>query len=339
LLAPLWLGSRNRSAWLRWYSGVLASLAIGTAIGLAWALPAAGAGGEAYREAILWGQTAERLVDSFAHARPWWWYLPWLPLLTAPWLLLPWVWRGLLRRPQDAGTRLCLTWLVATLVLASAVSGKQVKYLLPLLPAVALLVAQAMLRMPGAQVRQRPWLPALLLLLAGGLLALLPARDGVAPWLADIHPAGGLLLMVPALLLLRLRDLTVTDYVRKLALLSVAAVSIVQLTVFPPAAPAYDLRETAAIIARAQAEGRPVANLGRYHGQFHYHGRLRERLTPVSREVAFGWVRANPDGDLVVYYDHQPPAQPAARHVQPYRGGALAIWPARTVAEAPEVLP
>ena len=113
----------------------------------------------------------------------------------------------------------------------------------------------------------------------------------------------------------------------------------VQLTVFPPAAPAYDLREAAASIARAQAEGRPVANLGRYHGQFHYHGRLTQRVTPLAREQVFGWARANPDGDLVVYYDHQAPAHPAARHVQLYRGGALAIWPAGTVAEAPEVLP
>ena len=52
------------------------------AIGLGWALPAAAAGGEDYANHILWGQTAGRVVESFAHRRPFWWYLPLLPLLS-----------------------------------------------------------------------------------------------------------------------------------------------------------------------------------------------------------------------------------------------------------------
>ena len=112
-----------------------------------------------------------------------------------------------------------------------------------------------------------------------------------------------------------------------------AAVGIVQLTVFPPAAPAYDLREAAASIARAQAEGRPVANLGRYHGQFHYHGRLTQRVTPLAREQVFGWARANPDGDLVVLSAAVVPSvdiaqnhrfiAPRGRERAPARQGAL----------------
>ena len=46
LLAPLWLEPHaTRSSWWSWYGGVLASVATGAAIGLAWALPAASAGG------------------------------------------------------------------------------------------------------------------------------------------------------------------------------------------------------------------------------------------------------------------------------------------------------
>jgi 4-amino-4-deoxy-L-arabinose transferase-like glycosyltransferase len=341
LLAPLWLDAQTRPAWRAWYVGLLASVAAGAAIGLAWAVPAAIAGGEAYAQAILWGQTAERLVDSFAHAQPWWWYLPWLPLLAAPWILLPWLWRHLWRRPRDAGERFCLVWLLAVIALASVVSGKQAKYLLPVLPAIALLLTHAMTHMQVTVVAQRPWLPALALLLAGSVLALLPGRLETAPWVAGIHPGWGLLLIVPAVALLGVRDLPVTSYVRRLALLSVAAVAIVQLALFPPAGPAYDLRQAGEMLARVQEEGRPVANIGKYHGQYHFHGRLRQRLIPLARGEAFGWASDHPDGCLVAYYEGPPPAhsRSGALHVQDYRGGSLAIWPGRTVAEAPEVLP
>jgi 4-amino-4-deoxy-L-arabinose transferase-like glycosyltransferase len=340
LLAPFWLEPHaTRPSWWAWYGGVLASVMTGAVMGLAWALPAAGAGGEAYAQAILWGQTAERMVNSFAHAQPWWWYLPWLPLLAAPWILLPWLWPRLFRRPGDRGARFCLAWLVAVVVLASAISGKQAKYLLPVLPALALLVAHALERMSQAPVGQRPWLVALCLLLAGGALALLPRWLETAPWLAGMPLLWGGLLLVPALALLRLHDMPVTDYVRRLVMLAVVAMAILQLALFPAAGPAYDLHRAGQVIAQAQAGGRPVANIGRYHGQFHFHGRLREPVQSLAREDADGWSAGNPQGLLVAYYDDRPPVHPDVLHAQAYRGGGMAIWQARTVVENPEVLP
>ncbi|MGB0954568.1 MAG: glycosyltransferase family 39 protein, partial [Panacagrimonas sp.] len=51
---------------------ILFAVPLGAAIALTWALPAAQAGGESYANAILWGQTAGRVHDSFSHARPFW---------------------------------------------------------------------------------------------------------------------------------------------------------------------------------------------------------------------------------------------------------------------------
>ena len=143
-------------------STAVKSRAAGPPAVLAWAWPAATAGGEAYRAAILWGQTADRIVTSFAHAHPVWWYLPWLMVLFAPWSLMPWLWTGLRLawRRRDSGQRLCVTWLVAVFLLLSLVSGKQVKYLLPLLPAFALLLSRTLSQLPERPVTQRPWLPA-----------------------------------------------------------------------------------------------------------------------------------------------------------------------------------
>ena len=87
LAAPWWMREQQPD-WRRWYGGVALAVALAAALILAWALPAASAGGAQYRDAILWGQTAGRMADSFAHVAPWWYYLAWLPLLFAPWLLL-----------------------------------------------------------------------------------------------------------------------------------------------------------------------------------------------------------------------------------------------------------
>ena len=159
LLAPLWARSTTAHNWWRWYAGVAASVAIAAVIALSWALPAATAGGDSYREAILWGQTADRMVQSFAHAHPVWWYLPWLGVLFAPWLLLPWLWSAVwhARPARDAGLRLCLLWMVSTFLFMSLVSGKQLKYLLPLLPAFALLLARVISGLEGVVIRRRDW--------------------------------------------------------------------------------------------------------------------------------------------------------------------------------------
>ena len=67
VLAPWWNPGLR---WSHWFGGMLAAIALGAAIALAWAIPAGIAGGEEYQKAIFWGQTANRMVESFAHRRP-----------------------------------------------------------------------------------------------------------------------------------------------------------------------------------------------------------------------------------------------------------------------------
>ena len=140
LAAPAW-SSGVRAG--RWYPRAIAAVLTGLALSLAGALPAARSGGPAYGNAILLSQTAGRLTRSFAHARPVWWYVPFLPLLAFPWILWAAVWRrsddGAPAR--DPGLRLCAIWAGAVFVVFSLVSGKQLYYLLSLMPPVALVAA------------------------------------------------------------------------------------------------------------------------------------------------------------------------------------------------------
>ena len=130
----------------RWPLAVAGATLTGVGVALAWAIPAAMNGGPDYARAIFIGQTAGRVVNSFAHRRPLWWYLPNLFWMLLPWVVWPVVWS--MRRirwrdmfARDRGLRLCTAVVVPAFVAFSVVSGKQVHYLLPEVPFVALAIA------------------------------------------------------------------------------------------------------------------------------------------------------------------------------------------------------
>ena len=342
LLAPLWRRDVDTPLWWRWYADLAGAVMLGAVIALAWALPAAQAGGESYREAILWGQTAHRMVQSFAHAHAVWWYVPWLLLLFAPWILLPECWSAL-RRPgvaSDQGVRFCLTWLVTVFVLMSLVSGKQFKYLLPLLPAFALLLGRLWSRRGGPVRTQRPWLLAGVLLLAGGLLVLLPFVMDTAAWINNIHPLWGGLLVAAAVVLLLQRPVPLADYPHRLTLLSVWVVMVLHVGVFTTATPAYDLQSASRVIASAQAQGHEVAVVSRYHGQFGFEGRLLQPLLQLQADDVHSWAAQHPQDYLVVITRSAAPVEeyPKAVFTQPYRSGYLVILTGDALVKNPAVL-
>ena len=341
LLAPLWRQATVPPRWGAWYAGVATSVLLAAGIALAWALPAATAGGDAYREAILWGQTADRMVQSFAHAHPVWWYLPWLAVLFAPWILLPWLWSAVRQaRPwRDEGMRLCLVWLAAVFILMSLISGKQLKYLLPLLPALGLLLGRVISTMNGRRVKGRPWLLAVVLLLCGGAFMVLPATLNQAPWINNVSPLWGGLLLAAAVVLLMWRPVCATRYPLRMTLLSVFAALVVYAGIFRTAAPAYDIQAAAEVIAVARQDGRRVASVAHYHGQFGFVGRLRQPLVQLESDSALAWAARHPDDLLVVMSRELPEQYPMAVFTQPYRSGYLALWKGRTVVENPAVLP
>ena len=340
LLAPLWTRDPGTLGWWRWYAGMIGSVLLGAVIALAWALPAAQAGGDSYREAILWGQTAHRMVQSFAHAHPVWWYLPWLAVLFAPWILLPWCWSALRCAgfASDAGLRFCLTWLIPVFILMSLVSGKQVKYLLPLIPAFALLLGRVWSRMDHSVIKQRPWLLGGILFVTGALLVALPLVIDAAPWINHIHPLWGLLLMVAAVVLLLQRPLLPADYPQRLTLFSVAVIVILHLGVFRIGAPAYDVQSASRVIARAQVAGREVAIATRYHGQFGFAGRLTQAIVQLEAGGVLAWAGRHPQDYLIVITRSAVEEYPKAVFTQPYRSGYLVILTGDAVINNPAVL-
>lgn len=328
LLAPWWAGQRPSPGWPRWYLGGLLAVVAGAVLALAWAVPAGLAGGDAYREAIFWGQSAGRVLESFAHRSPWWSYLLWLPLMWLPWLLWPALWKAARQAGyRDPGSRFCLAVLVPALLVFSVISGKQAKYLLPLFPLIAALLAHWLVLAQRPDQDYRGAFVAACLMPGGVLLAALPGLPLGPPWLASVDPMWGLALLVWGGLFLWLR-LPLAALVRAAALGAMLGSAVLTLALVAPARPAYDLSAVSRTLAELQGEGRAVAWLGKYHGQFHFPGRLRQRVAPIeTRAQLQSWMGDNPDGYLLVNYKSSQPQLPAGVPVQPYRGGSLVLWP------------
>ncbi len=344
LLAPVWgpaLGSSPaKPSWVRWYVGVLASVLGGAAIGLAWAIPAAERGGPAYAEAIFWGQSAGRVVNSFAHGRPWWWYLAALPVMILPLLLWPALWRVLRRGRSLLGSgpgRFCLSWFLPAFLVFSAISGKQPHYLLPEFPALALLAA-ALLSSEETATR-RDLLPPLaffgLIGLAALVLPILPVS--LPERLNALAPAWGGLLLAAAIGIWITARPGVSAAVRALAGGTVAAVVTVHLIAHPLLSAAHDVGPAARRLSEWQAAGHPLAHIGKYHGQFQFPGRLTAPIDAIEIQDAADWLAAHPDGKVVTY-TRNPADSEGADLIIPFRGKWIEVWDATKAAEDLSVL-
>ncbi|MEE9494205.1 MAG: glycosyltransferase family 39 protein [Gammaproteobacteria bacterium] len=288
ILAPLWLVKTESIRWTSWYLRLFLSLLAGAGLALAWAIPAGLAGGDAYREAIFWGQTSGRVVDSFAHASPWWSYLLWLPLLCLPWLLLPRLWLAFTALPaifHERGSRFLLVVLISMIVAFSLVSGKQPKYLLPLLPVIMLLFARLLME---------------------------------NSYLDDAH----------------------IQSLGKVTIFSLLLISLFHIVAVPLQGAKHDLTPVSEKIALLQQQEVAVANLGKYHGEFHFLGRLIQPLSeiPYNAEAIRSWLLEHPKGMIVMYDRHSAMQVPDTVYRQPYRQGQLIILPVQWLMSDPDHL-
>jgi hypothetical protein len=145
------------------------------------------------------------------------------------------------------------------------------------------------------------------------------------PWVSTLSPLGGVVLAIGSGTLLALPRRKAG--VLALSLASLLLIVIVHIGPVRVAAPAYDVRPAAARIREWQAEGRPIAHAGRYHGQFQFPGRLRRPVERIDPQQGRAWLRAHPTGKLIEYHRDWPVDVPSAPDfAQPYRGRTLAIW-------------
>ena len=113
----------------------------------------------AYRDEILFEQTIKRYGNAWHHREPFWYFLVevipalWLPLtLLVPWLFVHW--RDALRS-FDLRIALLASWIVLVVLFFSFSTGKRGVYVLPAVPALALLCAPYLAQVATRRGAQR----------------------------------------------------------------------------------------------------------------------------------------------------------------------------------------
>lgn len=327
LLFPLWVPAANRPSLRSVLRGAGLALAVALAVVAVWVVPAAILGGPDYREMILWKQSSGRMVSSFAHARPWYWLMVTLPLLLFPWIWSPALWRGLRRLDRtDPGIRLVALWALSGLVLFSLVSGKQVHYLLPELPAIALLFSRALgnraedLATPLRGIA----LPALLALLAGAF-AIAAAFGFIGGSDAQLlRPAISVVAAVVVLVLalaLALR-MPLTLGMASLGLGVVLALNIgIGLTRLRQA---YDARIIAGQLTGHEAQGIAIV-VPKYHAEFNFPARLTEPMAELTADALPAWIALHPEGRVLSLCGTDLMPMPATQEFD-FNGKSWCLW-------------
>lgn len=326
LLGPWWRRDPRARGW-RWWGAVLLAFLTAAAVALAWALPAAAAGGEAYAQAILLKQTSQRVVHSFAHQRPFWYYGLFLPLLWLPLVLWPRAWQafGTVAGVRDAAGRYLWAWVLLPLLVMSVVSGKQPQYLLPLMAPLALLLARGLvLHDPSTRHDRAGAFIGLLVVALGGLL--LAGAMGLGPqapvgepfrawhrgWLAETPWWPGALVILLGLAVPSALRRPWPRALAQMQLLTAAVVALVlHVMLHSAAGRTFDLEPIAQRVHALQQQKHVVAFWGDYHGQLGFIGRLEHPLPELMGSGALPALqllgRTHPGAYVVVEGRGTPP--------------------------------
>jgi 4-amino-4-deoxy-L-arabinose transferase-like glycosyltransferase len=330
LLLPLWAERQTRPALKSWYLSVCLSIVVALGLVLIWLVPALIAGGAEYRDEVLWRQSAGRMVSAFDHKRPLWFFVALMPLYLWPW---GWSRESLTRlAPRSvAGTeqgRFLGIWVLTVLLAFSAISSKQAHYLVPEMPALALLMsglAMGRVTLMGRFGLALPLVGLAVLAIADwtGLVALSgdPAMRLSAAGMAMVAVVS--VGAVTGLYLLRQRD--------HVTILTAAATVLgLHLLVQPILWGQFDPTTTAGYLAAGQSGGIATTDL-KYAGQFSYAGRLSQPMTVLRDEAAVqDWLAVHPGGTILTRTEMTDPRL-SFQHSAAFQGKVYWVYRAGSV--------
>ena len=189
------LVTRDLRSWRRWYLGT--TVPVFLAVTVPWFLVVSARNPEFPEFFFIHEHFARYLTDVSDRVQPWWFFGTYLLLAVLPWI--PSAWRSLrdirLRAPepqpssavpQSDGRRssqiFLLIWCAFVLLFFTSSHSKLPTYILPIVPALAVLLAPRIAERAG-EIRRAAWvMGAIVLVVAAGLIVYAARKNGVVPF-------------------------------------------------------------------------------------------------------------------------------------------------------------
>ncbi len=301
--------------------GMALALVVAVALVAVWLIPTLLTADAAFRHELLWTQSAARVQGGLRHDRPVWFLLALLPILLFPWGWAAGFWRSVPRAVQrDPAMRFLAIWAISAPVLFSLIASKQLHYLLPELPAVALMIARLSGNSQMRRLSLAPWVGLGLAV----VLALLPFvwAKGLP---ATITPPM-LLAVATAVAALSLAALRLPFVTGHLLLGGGLVAALFGLGWSGNAFAPFDPLSMTAYLKRP-ADGLAVIGMP-YNAEFNFVARLEAPVAlPSDKGALAAWARAHPDGMIFgpVSRDLLDPAPQAEVF---FNGRRMGVWPA-----------
>jgi len=341
LLAPWWathLPASNR----QWLFNTLRAVIVSMIVALSWALPAAWQGGHDYAQSIFVCQTAGRMIDSFAHRQPFYWYLLILPVMFFPWSCYLPLWKAFYPLNFDRSDRFLLSILIPGFVLLSLISGKQPHYLMPLMPAAVILLTHKTSSLPKVTKEDKYFF----YLISGGIgiaISILPLLPNVwnstvlvsllPKWLIFIP----LLAAIPFLLAKHDSEKITINRITSSSILFFIALHIVAAQ---PLRTDFQALKIFKRMSSADSQHYQIyVSSVKLTDQFHFSARLSSPVIPISSVKKTAILAETEKRGIAVYYLKQRvlPLLPQEALAEVYKSGWLVLVPFEKIEFLPPV--
>jgi 4-amino-4-deoxy-L-arabinose transferase-like glycosyltransferase len=299
ILYPVWADRATRLGLWPWYRGIGLAILVALALVALWLGPALVLGGAEYRTDVLWRQSAGRMVASFDHDRPIWFFVALLPVFVWPWGWSRAAWAALAPRRlwAEESARMLVVWVVAALVAFSLISGKQTHYLMPELPALAQLLSGMAIGATSLWRKVVLVLPVLAVALVDVLTLF-----GYFPQLQVNGAAVSLPMLALTCLVAAGLVLLVWRFAPPLvagALAAPVTLLALHLSLQEPLRAGFGPDPIAQTLAPAEAKGLATTDRN-YAGQFSFSARLKGPVAILDDPAALtAWMAAHPEGLIV----------------------------------------
>jgi hypothetical protein len=140
-----------------------------------------------------------------------------------------------------------------------------------------------------------------------------------------------------ALITLRWRPAALSARVALLAAAGAATVAAAHLAARPALLQSVDLRPVAEKLKELEDAGHPLANYGKYHGQYQFLGRLARPIDIVGDQEVEAWMAGHPEGRIVTY-QRELPAGGTPLYVREFRNRVVSIWDVADVRADPSLV-